>query len=170
MGRDGPAAGPPHLRPAVRAVVLDPDDRILLGHFDLPLISLWAPPGGGIEPGETVRQALHRELREEVGLDLPAGPLTVLWHRTVVVPGAVEGYDGQVEDYVLVRTEAFTPRGDLDDEELAAEHLDELRWWTPAELDEAEAANVKFAPRYLPALLRDLRRDGPPASPLSLDL
>ena len=160
----------PNLRPAVRAVLLDPADRILLAHFDLPLISLWAPPGGGIEPGETMRQALHRELREEVGIDLPDGPLTVLWNRVVVVPGAVPGYDGQAEDYVLVRTEPFVPRGDLDDATLAAENMGAIRWWTQAELAEAEAANVKFAPRHLPRLLREVLADGPPSSPLSLDL
>lgn len=160
----------PNLRRAVRAVLLDPQDRVLLAHFDLPLISLWAPPGGGIEPGETMREALHRELREEVGIDLPDGPLTVLWHRTVVVPGAVPGYDGQVEDYVLVRTDAFTPRGDLDDATLAAENMGEVRWWSGAELGDAEAANVKFAPRHLPRLLRELHAHGPRSSPLSLDL
>ena len=160
----------PKLRPAVRALLVDPDDRILLAHFDLPLISLWAPPGGGIEPGEDRRAALHRELREEVGLDLPDEPLTVVWHRTVVVEGAVPGWDGQVEDYVLLRVDPFEPRGDLDDDELAAEHMGAVRWWSPAELADAEADNVKFAPRHLPTLLRTLLADGPPPAPLSLDL
>jgi 8-oxo-dGTP diphosphatase len=160
----------PNLRTAVRALLVDPDDRVLLAHFDLPLISLWAPPGGGLEPGETVREALHRELREEVGLDLPDGPLVTVWHRTVVVADAVPGYDGQTEDYVLVPVEPFVPRGDLDDAQLAAENMGEIRWWSPAELVEAEAANVKFAPRHLPRLLRELHAEGPPATPVLLDL
>ena len=50
-------------------------------------------------------------------------------------------------------------------EQLNAEYLFELRWWTPAELDEAEET---FAPRRLPALLRELLRDGPPAEPIDV--
>src|SRR5437660_3621759 len=41
------------LRPAVRALVVDPAGRLLLVRFDWPDRTVWAPPGGGIERGET---------------------------------------------------------------------------------------------------------------------
>src|SRR6267142_6847449 len=68
-------------RNAVRAVLLTPDERVLLLRIRLSGTSpFWIAPGGGIEPGETVHQALRRELREELDLtDFEAGP--VLWRR-----------------------------------------------------------------------------------------
>jgi ADP-ribose pyrophosphatase YjhB (NUDIX family) len=34
----------------------------------------WLLPGGGVEPGETIPQALQRELREEACLEIAPGP------------------------------------------------------------------------------------------------
>ena len=59
-------------RNVVRAVVLDAKRQVLLFHTHDPtyaeLGTWWELPGGGIEPGETYRAALVRELAEETGI------------------------------------------------------------------------------------------------------
>ncbi|ADB31509.1 NUDIX hydrolase [Kribbella flavida DSM 17836] len=159
----------PKLRPAARALVVDRDDRILLLRFEFADgHRAWAAPGGGVEPGESLREALTRELAEEIGLEAPAdAPL--VWHQEVVADGHAKGYDGVTNDYFLVRVDSHHPAGSLSTAELAAENVHGHRWWTPAEL-QAYDGPAYFSPRALPALLADLLTSGPPASPHLLGL
>ena len=60
--------------PCVGAVVHDREGRLLLirrGHD--PARGLWSLPGGRVEAGESPRQAVEREVREETGLAVRAG-------------------------------------------------------------------------------------------------
>jgi ADP-ribose pyrophosphatase YjhB (NUDIX family) len=152
------------LRTGVRALVVDPDQRIALVRFEFPARSFWATPGGGVEEGEDDTTTLARELREELGLELVEPLGACVWVRTHVFP--MSEWDGQTERYYLVRTPAFAIRPSLSTEELRSEGVVDLRWWT---LDELEGATrVVFAPRRLPTLVRDLLRDGPPPEPLDV--
>ena len=156
----------PRLRRATRAVVLDNDERVLLVRFDFGDRVVWATPGGGIEEGESDEHAIRRELAEEAGLEgFELGPL--VWTRTHHVPLGGGRWDGQTERYYLVLTPSFEPSPRLTWEELREEGMTAVRWWTP---DELEAAEALFAPRRLPLLVRSLLREGPPAEPLDVGI
>jgi len=64
-------------------VILRPDGQLLLGQrpHGKPWSGWWELPGGKIEPGETVQQALARELHEEIGIVVTAAtPWVTLVH------------------------------------------------------------------------------------------
>lgn len=160
------------LRHAARAIILDEDDRVLLCRFVIPkptgTTTVWAAPGGGVEPGETLLAALRRELREEVGLVVDTDPPHV-WHQEVVAPGHAEGYDGVVNDYFLVRAASFHPRGALTDDQLAAENIRGLRWWRSQDIGVHRGPDL-FSPRDLATPLAALITGGAPGRPVRLGL
>jgi 8-oxo-dGTP diphosphatase len=162
------------IRSAVRAVVIDPARRVLLVRWDFPerpalgfpAMSVWGTPGGGIEPGEDVELALRRELSEELGLDdPPIGP--EIWHRRHVIPFLDGRWDGQRDRFFLIETPAFEPAPRLSWEQLRAENLMHMQWWTQEELLAFEPTpTVVFAPRRLQGLVSALLADGPPPTPI----
>lgn len=153
------------IREAVRAVLTTPDLDVLLVRFEFPTRTVWALPGGGIDPGEDDEAALHRELAEEVGLTgMAIGPH--VWSREHIIPHEDGRWDGQRDRFYHLPVEArFEPRPHLSWEQLRAERLHEIRWWTIAEM-EAAVDEVWFAPRAMPRLLRALVADGPPSTPI----
>jgi ADP-ribose pyrophosphatase YjhB (NUDIX family) len=70
------------------AVVLDEEGRVLLLEHVFRAGDAWGIPGGFIERGEQPEEAIRRELREEIGLELEQIELAFV--RTLRRPSQVE--------------------------------------------------------------------------------
>ena len=80
-----PPAGSVALRPSAKAVVVD-EGRLLLTRNrwpDDPEDDWYILPGGGQRPGETLADALRREVLEETGYLVE--PVSLLWVRELII-------------------------------------------------------------------------------------
>ena len=146
-------------RLASRVLLVDAEARILLFRARLPDGgTLWVPPGGGLDPGESYEAGALRELYEETGVVLEAmGPC--VWERRTEFFGL-----DQYERYFFARVEhaAVITDGNVDAAELAL--ILEHRWWS---LPEIEAATDQvFVPRALARLLAPLLAGDIPEEPI----
>lgn len=98
-----------------------------------PLAGYWEFPGGKVEPGETLHDALVREISEEMACEVEAG-------------GVVESTD---YDYPFARIRLTTLLCRLTSGEPVAREHASVRWLSPGEL-----LLLKWAPADLPAVRR----------------
>jgi 8-oxo-dGTP pyrophosphatase MutT (NUDIX family) len=93
---------------SVTAVVRDPAGRLLLVHRADN--GLWALPGGGVDPGESVSQAVVREVAEETGIHVRVGALIGVYTD----PRHVMAYDdGEVRQQFSLCFHATSLEGEL---------------------------------------------------------
>jgi 8-oxo-dGTP diphosphatase len=104
---------------AVSAVVWRAGQFVVVRRARPPAQGLFTLPGGGVEAGETLKQAVARELREETGLIVE--PIDLAGHREVIMRDP----EGRVaRHFVILAFAAHWREGELSpNEELA-----EARW------------------------------------------
>lgn len=89
----------------VGGVVFIEDRVVLVKRRHEPLRGQWSLPGGAIDVGETLSEAVRRELREEIGLETRVGPLVELCeHITRETEGRVR-YHFVIADYLCEKVE-----------------------------------------------------------------
>lgn len=112
-------------RLSVHAVIVDEAGRVLLlkaTYAD----SAWGLPGGAVDPGETIHEALLRECVEEMGTNVSIRHLTGVYY------------------HAAVRSHAFIFRCDLPPGatvQLSEEHS-QLRYFAPHELPDVQRRRV----------------------------
>ena len=136
------------VRSAVSAVIFDRRGRLLLQQRSDG--GQWGLPGGSVEIGESVRDAVVREVREETGLIVAVRRLIGVYSAPALQ--LVRYPDGNVWHYVSVSFECAVRSGSLQtcDETLTLEYFP-LRRLPPTLLDHhrvriRDASSHKVAP------------------------
>jgi mutator protein MutT len=136
----------------VGAVILDGNQVVLVKRAHEPLKGEWSLPGGAVELGETLAEALAREVREETDLDVCVGPVVEILDRVH------RGTDGRVEyHFILIDYLCTVNGGGLTAASDAAEacwaSVDDLARYRLAEAATAVIAKAfELARRSSPAL------------------
>ncbi|MGH9121690.1 MAG: NUDIX hydrolase [Acidimicrobiales bacterium] len=108
----------------VGAVAVDDDAILLVRRGHAPQAGCWSVPGGHVRVGETMAEAVVRELHEETGLDAVCESLV----------GWVERIEG--DDHLVIFDFGVTIMGSF--EPVAGDDATEARWVPRFELGELE--------------------------------
>ena len=144
MSAEAPAGLP---RVGVGAVVVHEGRVLLIRRGKEPLRGRWVVPGGTVEPGETLHEALIREVHEETGITVRPGEVVLVFDRILRQEGQVR-YHYVIVDY-LCEYAGGTPRAGSD--------ADEVAWVPPDRLGLYDVPE-----RALQVVLDAFRRRGVP--------
>lgn len=110
----------------VGAVVVRDGKALLIKRGHEPRKGEWSLPGGIVELGESLLDALRREVREETGLDVEVGPHIETFDRIHRDP------EGRVRFHFLIVDYLCTA---VDGEAIAGTDADDIAWARAEELD-----------------------------------
>jgi putative (di)nucleoside polyphosphate hydrolase len=139
----------PRYRSNVGVIIRRADGKILIGERT-NVAGAWQFPQGGIKKSETAREALGRELQEEISLASAhyrvveyKGP-----YRYIFPPGRTkEGFDGQEQIYFLVE---FTGQDSNIDVSTSEPEFVQVRWIEPGEFQ------IDWVPGFKQAVYRQV--------------
>ena len=104
-------SSPPRPRVGCGAAILDAQGRLLLvKRIKNPEAAHWGVPGGKLDWGEAARACAEREIREELGITIVAGPVLAVTdmiaedHHWVAITYRAESFSGEPsiqEDHAL---------------------------------------------------------------------
>jgi 8-oxo-dGTP diphosphatase len=110
---------------AVSAAIFRNGQVLVVRRARKPALNLYTLPGGVVEAGEPLADALVREVREETALQIE--PVGLAGHREVITRDA----DGRVERHFVIMSFAARWRGG---EPVLNDELDDAHWLDPSEL------------------------------------
>jgi len=94
------------IKTAVVACIIDDEERVLLTRRCIePFCGQWVMPGGKVDHGEPLLEALHREVREEVGIGVHIDRLLDVYEHLAV--------GDRRDHYVILYYRAYPETTDL---------------------------------------------------------
>ena len=117
---------PEHPVVGVGAVIVRGDRALIIKRGHEPRRGEWSLPGGLLELGESLTDAVRREIREETGLDVTLGPMVETFDRVH------RDDQGRIRfHFVIVDYVAWSDEG----EATAGSDADAVAWVSASELD-----------------------------------